>query len=66
MTDKRERTDFVELSLAREANSSLSNLEIPLILWNPKVVYRVHSSPPLLPILSQINSQTDRNKSEWQ
>ena len=62
MTDRRERTDFIELSLAREANSSLSNLEIARILWNPKAVYRVHSSP----IMSQINSQTDRNKSEWQ
>jgi len=50
-----EVTNTMEQNAPWEANSSSASQEIPHILRKLKVHYHIYESPPLLPVMSQIN-----------
>ena len=45
----------MEHNPSSEANRFSASQEIPHILWNPKIHYRIHNSPPFAPNLSHFN-----------
>jgi len=46
----------VEQSHSSKTTCHLASQEIPRLLWDTKIHYRIHKSPPLASVLSQMNA----------
>jgi hypothetical protein len=55
----------MEQSPSWEANKSSANQVIPRILWNRKVRYHIHNSPPPLLLLSRLNPAHAPHPTAW-
>jgi len=58
-------THYMEQSLSWEANRFSACQEIPCILWNTEVYYRVYKFRPPVLILSQINPLKAPDPTSW-